>query len=253
MTLKKAYINLTITLLLFILSIVLFVLNVSSNYVFWYHIAFYISIGLTMILTIGFIYVLSHHQLKEKVTAKVLDTMDWISFMLQSFSVILIIFMFFFFSSTIQQTSMYPTLNEGNIVIANQFKYEPSRGDIVIINVRAEEHPGEAEKLLVKRLVGLPGDLITFVESPNDNGYQILINGEVYSFNEQVYIARYVTNEKSIMEAALDENNRIKDNEYFVFGDNESNSKDSRNLGAFEKDDIIGHVIYRIWPFGALS
>lgn len=253
MTLKKAYINLTLAILLLVMSIILFVLHVSSNYVFWYHIAFYISIGITMLISLSSIYVLSHNRLKDKITIKVKDTIDWMTFMLQSFSVILIVFMFFFFSSTIQQTSMYPTLNEGNIVIANQFQYEPSRGDIIIIRVDAEEHPGESDKLLVKRIAGMPGDLVTFIESPSDDGYKILINNDVYTFNGEIYFARYVSNEKSIMEASLDENGYIKDGEYLVFGDNESNSKDSRNLGTFETDDIIGHVIYRIWPFGAIS
>ncbi len=251
MTLKKAYIHITISLMLIVMSIVLFALHLASDYVFWYHIAFYISVSIALLLGLSAVVLLSKKH--QHVHEKVLDTLDWMTFITQSFSVILVVFMFFMFSSTVQQSSMYPTLQEGNIVIATQFNYEPKRHDIIIINVDPMKHPGESEKLLVKRIAGMPGDSVEFAESPVDDGYKIIINGEIYTHEGSTYIARYISSEKEIIEASLDNTGHIKDGEYLVFGDNEANSKDSRNLGTFEKEDIIGHVIFRLWPFGGLS
>lgn len=252
MTLKKAYINLMISILLLVMSIILFVLNVSSNYVFWYHTAFYISTGAAICLFVTSIIFLSKKEDEDK-HSRLLETFDWLGFTLQSFSIILILFMFFFFSSTVKQSSMYPTLQEGNIVIASQFNYEPARGDIVIISVDPIKHPGETEKLLVKRIAAMPGDLVTFLESVQDGGYKILINGVIYRHDGTDYIARTTGNEIEAMTASLDENGYVKENQYLVFGDNEANSKDSRNLGAFDREDLIGHVILRLWPFGVIS
>lgn len=250
MTKRKAYRNMTIALTLIILSIILFVSRISRTYVFWYHVVFYISTGLSVVLSVSSIIYLTKIKKQQH---KILEVLDWLSFTMQSLSVILLIFMFFFFSSTVKQSSMYPTLKEGNIVIATQFNYEPERGDIVIIHVDPDKHPTESEKLLVKRIAGIPGDQITFIESPADGGYKILINDDIYQYNGLVYIARYISNEKEIMESSLDDQGYIRSGEYLVFGDNEANSKDSRNLGTFEDEDIIGHVIFRILPFGGLS
>ena len=251
MTKRKAYIHLASSLLLIVLSIILFVLKVTRNYVFWYHIVFYIAAAATVIITSSAIYYMTKKQ--EHVQSKTLELLDWLSFTTQSLAVILFIFMFFIFSSTVKQSSMYPTLQEGNIVIATQFNYTPERGDIVIVHVDPTEHPTETEKLLVKRIAAVPGDHITFLESPSDGGYKILINDELYQINGQTFIARYISNEKEILMASLDDDGYVKASEYVVFGDNEANSKDSRNLGTFDDDDIIGHVICKIWPFGGLS
>lgn len=249
MTLKKAYIYMTLSILLIVLSIILFVFNFSSNYIFWYHTVFYIAASITVLVSVLAIILNKKHNTKNKI----LDMLDWLSFTTQSMSFILLIFMFFLFSSTVQQSSMYPTLEEGNVIIASHFNYDPTRGDIVIIHVDPEKHPGETEKLLVKRIAAMPGDLVEFIASPIDDGYKIVINGSDYIVNGVTYIARYVSSEKAVIEASLDVTGHVKDNEYLVFGDNEPHSKDSRNLGTFETEDIIGHVIYRMWPFGGLS
>ncbi len=251
MTLKKAYINITITLLLLVTSIILFVLKVSSNYVFWYHVVFYIASTMALCVAIlSIVFITKHLAYKYH---KILEAFDWMLFTLQSLTVILLMFMFFLFSSTVKQSSMAPTLQEGQIVIASQFNYVPQRGDIIIIHVDPEKHPGEDDKLLVKRIAAIPGDLVELVESPADGGYKIFINGSVYRPLDDDYIARYAANERAVIVSSLDDQGYVKDGEYLVFGDNEANSKDSRNLGTFELEDIIGHVIFRMWPFGGLS
>jgi signal peptidase I len=46
---------------------------------------------------------------------------------------------------------------------------------------------------------------------------------------------------------------RIGDGEYMVLGDNRDNSVDSRVFGFLTKDDIVGRVVFRFWPFSRLS
>ncbi len=260
MTLKKAYTNLVILLLLAVIAITLFSLNVSSNYIFWQHIAFVIALLITGFVTTYVIFLLQRNPYSFKKTPKKEEFLDYVMFIGTTFTVICVLFMFFFFSSTVRQSSMINTLQSGDIVFVSQFRYEPSRGDIIILNVDTVEHPDQSERLLVKRIAAMPGDLVEFLAIAGTSNYYILINGEIYHADGEDYIAR--TNaentireysEKDIIEASLDSNGYVKEGEYLVFGDNEFGSYDSRDLGSFKRDAIIGHVVYKIWPFGGVS
>lgn len=107
---------------------------------------------------------------------------------------------------------MQPTLNVADIVLVNGFAYvnsEPQRGDIIVFDGSEGNVPGE---MLIKRVIGLPGDSMMFVD-----GY-IYINGQLC---KEEYLSDEI------------ETNSFKDFEvpegcYFVLGDNRNNSYDSR-------------------------
>lgn len=128
----------------------------------------------------------------------------------------------------ISGTSMEPTLNNGEIVVL--FKTSSlDRGDLCGFSY--------SNKVLVKRVIGLPGDVI---EVQND--------GTVY-VNDVKLDEPYLT-DKGLGECDIDFPFTVPENTYFVLGDQRSTSIDSRHtvIGCIEQDQIIGRILFRIWP-----
>lgn len=135
---------------------------------------------------------------------------------------------FLIFTAYIPSSSMVPTLNVGDRILVTRV-YEPShlkRGDIVIFN------SDELHEILIKRLIGLPGDEIKF------EGTSVYVNGkkinELYVKNNMNFEGVY----------------KVPNNRYFFLGDNRSNSYDSRfwKKPYISSSNIIGKAQFRIWP-----
>ena len=107
----------------------------------------------------------------------------------------------------------------------------PRRGDIIVF-----QYPLDPNRDFVKRVVGLPGEMVTI-----NNGY-IFINGEEL---DEPYLG---TRGNSYMEPTL-----VEPNSYFVLGDNREGSSDSRYWGNVGIDEIVGKVMLRYWPFPEFS
>lgn len=90
-------------------------------------------------------------------------------------------------------------------------------------------------KYLIKRVIGLPGDT---VEIKNNILY---INGEQI---EEEYVNSN-TEDFSLSDLGY---STIPENMYLVLGDNRADSLDSREFGLIKKDDIVGKVLFKIWP-----
>ncbi len=133
-------------------------------------------------------------------------------------------------------SSMSPTLKDGEIVIAlkgSQF----STGDVVGLWYE--------NKLLVKRVIGKPGDWINIDKDGN-----ITVNGELL---DEPYI-----DEKAYGETTVELPYQVGDDAWFVVGDNRDVSIDSRNtaVGCIPTDQIVGRIVFCIWPlkdFGVLK
>ncbi|HHB92734.1 MAG TPA: signal peptidase I [Thioploca sp.] len=171
--------------------------------------------------------------------------------------------------------SMMPTLLVGDFILVNKFSYgirlpvanmkvieigEPERGDVVVFR-----YPEDPKIPFIKRIVGLPGDQIEYVNK------MLYVNGEPVI--QQVDIPRYIGvgsgsnmtgSEKRI--EYLSENVShdilinpkrpeyqtkyskltVPDKAYFVLGDNRDNSKDSRFWGIVPEENLIGKAFF-IW------
>ena len=133
--------------------------------------------------------------------------------------------------------SMNPTLQDGDYLLVSKQTYtfeEPERGEIIIFPV------GEDNKLYIKRVIGLPGDVVTI------NNGEVYVNGEL---NDQNYTLDGYTS-GNIDELV------VPDGEVFVLGDNRLNSIDSREIGTQAIDDVKGVAFVRLWPptaFGKLN
>jgi|YelNatPaOPRAMG01_1025707.scaffolds.fasta_scaffold34723_2 signal peptidase I len=123
-------------------------------------------------------------------------------------------------------SSMEPTLNVGDMVISVKVD-EIKRKDIVALL-----SPERGKEILVKRVIGLPGEKIKI-----ENGY-VYINGEKL---EEPYIK-----EKP---EYLYEEIKIPEGFYFLLGDNRNESEDSTEWGPIEKKLIIGKVLVKYYPF----
>jgi signal peptidase I len=124
--------------------------------------------------------------------------------------------------------SMRPTLDDGEFVLVNRMSYRFSaidRGDIIVFN-----YPANPEQELIKRVIGLPGDLVKVA-----NG-QVSINGHIL---DEPYIAAapQYTGEWIVPESYL-----------FVLGDNRNNSSDSHAWGMLPINNIVGKATVIYWP-----
>ena len=120
--------------------------------------------------------------------------------------------------------SMDQTLEDGQILLLYKLA-NVDYGDIVVLD---EEKEGE---IIIKRIIGMPGDTVSI----RDN--TIYVNGEEVEED-------YAYGETSDYEEIT-----LDDDEYFILGDNRPISKDSRCFGPVKEDEIIGKVIFRLWPF----
>ena len=130
--------------------------------------------------------------------------------------------------------SMYPTLNDKDVLLLKKYDRSFERFDIVVIKFNNTK--------LVKRIIGLPGESVKIA---NNNLY---IN---HSLVEDVKLD-VKTEDFSISELGYD---IIPEGYYFVLGDNRVNSVDSRTsaVGLISKDDIIGVTSFRIFPFNKIG
>ncbi len=128
-------------------------------------------------------------------------------------------------------SSMYPTLEDGDIMMLNRVGFKLSnldRFDIVVID--------NGDSLLIKRIIGLPNEKIK-VE------------------NNVLYINGEKVDEPFLDESVLTRNFEYINGEdcYFVMGDNREVSLDSRMLGCFNIKDIKGTASFTLYPFNRLG
>lgn len=127
--------------------------------------------------------------------------------------------------------SMDPTMKSGQVLFT-QLPGELDRGDVVTVRTNekvVEQYPEYEDMIMVKRIVGVPGDRLIIEE-----------NGDVY-INGELYVENYLTDEAKLftynsgkyMSVLLDAD------EYFVMGDNREVSYDSRAYGVVNFDDIL--------------
>ena len=138
----------------------------------------------------------------------------------------LLINSFVFFFARVEGSSMLGTLKDGEVLFVWRAGYvfgQPQRGDIVICHYPKTKDGGYLDQkntCYVKRVIGLPGDTVSIRQGT------VYINGEAL---KESYLETERIDSQS-MEAVV-----LEEGEYFLMGDNRSDSTDSRRMGAVER------------------
>ncbi|QIN77286.1 signal peptidase I [Rubrobacter marinus] len=133
--------------------------------------------------------------------------------------------------------SMVPTLEVQDRFLANKFVYrftEPERGDIVVFESVEPNAEGEFD-ILVKRVVGLPGDTVQV------QGGTLLVNGEPQN---EPYLNTDVVPDINPPYGPRE----VPEGTFFALGDNRGNSQDSRFYGPVPMENLKGEAFLRFWP-----
>ena len=153
---------------------------------------------------------------------------------------ILIVFPIRFFIAQpfiVSGASMEPTFENGQYLIVDEITYrveEPKRGDVIIFR-----YPRDQSKFFIKRIIALPGETIQI------DGKKMIVHNAARP-DGFVLDEPYVS--KMSKPAFLTQ--QLKNDEYFVLGDNRDESSDSRTWGVLKRDLIVGRAFLRLLPIG---
>jgi signal peptidase I len=132
-------------------------------------------------------------------------------------------------SYTVVMSSMEPNFHQGQCIMVNKVSYRshgPQRGDVVVF-----KPPFESEYPYIKRVIGLPGDIVE------------IRDGKVF-INSTALAEPYIMAPPDYTMAVVE----VPDNEYFVLGDNRNNSSDSHTGWMVPQNNIIGKAWFTYWP-----
>lgn len=132
----------------------------------------------------------------------------------------------------VEGDSMQPNFHSDQYLIISRINYlvgAPERGDIVVFH-----YPLEPESDFIKRVIGVPGDVVEIT-------------------NQQVYVNAQALNEPYINEPCdpshcRDDRWELDAGQYFVMGDNRNASRDSRAFGPVDVRYFVGEALVRYWP-----
>jgi signal peptidase I len=144
-----------------------------------------------------------------------------------------IVILFIYQPVQVEGNSMEPTLIDQERIFINKFTYrfgieKIERGDMVVF-----WFPGDPNKSYIKRVIGVPGDVVA------------IVRGAVY-VNEKRLEEPYVPAEYRDEKSRLPE--KVRPDHYFVLGDHRTSSNDSRAWGTVHRSYIYGKAVFVYWP-----
>ena len=169
----------------------------------------------------------------EKLGGFFLEILEVIVF---AVAIFLFVYLLLFQPHKIKGESMMPNFIDGEYLLSDKLTYrfnEPQRGDVIIF-----EAPGTDGEEFIKRIIGLPGEIVKVQNN------EVFINGQ--QLVEDYLPENFITQAGSF--AKEGQEIPIPTDQYFVLGDNRSHSSDSRVLGLIGKDKITGRAWVIYWP-----
>lgn len=136
-------------------------------------------------------------------------------------------------------SSMVPTFENGDYLIVDKISYRisnPDRDDVVVFR-----YPNDTTKFFIKRIIGLPGEIVDI------NGSEVTITNANHKQGfklDQPFVKNLGNNETHF---------ELKEGEYFVLGDNRSASSDSRYWGPVKENLISGRALLRLLPISKVG
>jgi len=172
--------------------------------------------------------------------------------------IILPVRVFLFQPFFVQGASMEPNFENNQYLIINEFGYKQTSVDISNFHlftanpfkelgrqeVTVFRYPKNRSQFFIKRIIGLPGERVQI-----QNGTVTIFNKENpdgFVLDESAYLSSKIKTQGDMVIM-------LKDDEYFVMGDNRGASSDSRSWGPVKETDIVGKVLLRAWPLDQVS
>jgi signal peptidase I len=159
---------------------------------------------------------------------------DVVGTILPAVLIALLIHVFLAQATRVYGQSMQPNLHTNERLVVEKLSYRfhgPRRGDVVVLH-----DPSGGSELLIKRVIGLPGERVTIADG------RVFIDG--------------VELEEPYLDQETEGSGRswlVPPLQVFVMGDNRQASRDSRSFGTIKRDQIIGRALFRYWPLDQID
>lgn len=167
------------------------------------------------------------------------DVQVWLRDIFFSVAIAAVVIVFLYQPVKVEGTSMLPWLQDQERIFVNKFVYrfeDIAHGDIIVFRF-----PLDPSKSYIKRVVGLPGDIVEIVD-----GRLFVNGGEI----PEPYVVPSFRDHGSHRPVV------VPSGEYYVLGDHRNTSNDSRTWGTVERSHITGKAVFAYWPldrFGVLE
>lgn len=166
------------------------------------------------------------------------SALSWARDLAFSILIAVILIVFIYQPVKVEGTSMMPTLTDQERIFINKFTYHYGLGSIERGDMVVFWYPLDTTKSYIKRVIGIPGDLVR------------IDSGEVY-LNGQKLREDYVPDE--YRDRVSWGPRRVPPDEYFVLGDHRSSSNDSRTWGYVDRKYIYGKAVFVYWPLDKMG
>ena len=170
--------------------------------------------------------------------ATVWSALSWLRDLGFSILIAIILIVFIYQPVKVEGTSMMPTLTNQERIFINKFTYHYGLGQIEHGDMVVFWYPLDTSKSYIKRVIGLPGDLVKIVDG------QVFINER--PLQEDYVPEQYRDNLSWGPE-------RVPPDKYFVLGDHRSSSNDSRAWGFVDRKYIYGKAVFVYWPIDKMG
>ena len=177
------------------------------------------------------------------------EIIDWLEVVSSAVIIVVLIFTFLFRIATIDGDSMLNTLHNGEKVVISNLFYSPKRGDIVVVSRNTNNSLQEEDSSqlpIIKRVIATEGQTVDID----------FINGVVYV--DGVELEEPYAKAPTLARGDVEFPVTVPTDCVFVLGDNRNESLDSRfsrigEDGMIHEKYILGHAIFRIFPFQSIG
>lgn len=162
--------------------------------------------------------------------------LDFLETIVVSLAIFAVVYIFLFQPHQVDGRSMEPNFHDTEYILTDKISYKihaPNRGDVIVFHSPQDERVD-----FIKRIIGVPGDLVKV------SGGYVYLNGqklEEQYINDpgQVVAGRFLREGQEI---------EVPIGQYLVMGDNRLHSSDSREWGLVTTGGIVGRAFFRYWP-----
>lgn len=172
--------------------------------------------------------------------------LEFVQSIVLALSVFVLLYLFVAQPNQVKGSSMIPNFTDGEYLLTDKLTYQfstPQRGDVVVFKAPSTESCAEDECEYIKRVMGVPGDMVMV-----SNG-KVYLNGQLL---DQFFIPDdFYTDAGSFCEEGKEVT--VPEGQYLVFGDNRGHSRDGREFGPINRDLILGRAFFKYWPLSSIG